>query len=78
MMWLLALSLFVAFLCALPSILSRIKRADSRHLMGFTMALGLIFAELFEPVKRASIEELQNQKEGKGSPEQKHREKLKP
>lgn len=62
----------------LPGILRRIKRADKRHLMGLTMSLGLVFAELFEPAKHRGIEELQKQKEGTGAPEQKHREKLNP
>lgn len=68
--WILAAGLFVLLMWATAAILSRAKRKPRKSGGGgFVIALGMIFASVFDPAKAAASEIIDRKRDTEGSEE---------
>lgn len=61
--WLIALSLMLAFLAAMPHLLRWVKTSGGKGRMGgVALALGIAFSFLFDPAKAEAMENIADRK----------------
>lgn len=65
--WLFAAAVFVALIVAMIITLPRLKPRKGSG--GLVIALGMIFASVFDPAKAAAMEQLDRRKQTEGSEE---------
>jgi len=65
--WAIAAVVFVALVWMIVALLPRAKRSALKGGGGVVIALGMIFASVFDPARAAAVEEVDRRKETEGS-----------
>jgi hypothetical protein len=67
--WLIAAAVFVLLMLAMVQVLTHAKPRLRKGGGGFIIALGMVFASVFDPAKAAAVEQLDRHKKTEGSEE---------
>jgi hypothetical protein len=67
--WLIAAVTFAALMLAMVAAIRRGKLKPRKSSGGFVIALGMVFASVFDPAKAAAVEQLERKKLTEGSEE---------